>query len=179
MLTSNEKKLLYVLAIILIACAVALFFYLRITMPETGLNALNKNILDIENNVKNLSLTEDKDENLFTTIEKIEQEIEKERSKFYKPEEIDIATLGLKVKDLLSKNQLRITNQRTITQKDVNFIEFYCVGKANHLFNFLAGVSKAEKYWRIDSFSIQSKKIDGNIDARMRITYETITTDNN
>lgn len=179
MLTSNEKKLVYILVIILILCATGLFFYLRITLPETGLNALNRKILEIENNVKNLSRTEDEDEDLFATIENIEQEIETERRKFYHPDEIDIASFGLKVKELIAKNRLKITNQRTINQKEVNFIEFYCVGKANQLFNFLAGVSKAEKHWRIDSFTIQSKKIDGNIDARMRITYETINTNNN
>ncbi|MBN2534028.1 MAG: hypothetical protein JXB88_14155 [Spirochaetales bacterium] len=178
-MTSNERKLLYILVVILVICATALFFYLRITMQETGLNDLNKSIKEIENSVKTLQISGDKNEDLFAEIENIEQQIEIEKSKFYISGETDIASFGLKVKDLIIKNRLRITNQRTITQKDVNFIEFSFEGKANDLAQFLKGISDAEKHWRVDSLSIQSKKIDGNINAKMRITYETINTDNN
>jgi Tfp pilus assembly protein PilO len=179
MLTDNEKKLLYLLAVLLVVCSTALFFYLRITWEETGLNDLNRSIREIENSVRNLQITEDENEDLMSEIENIEEQIENEQSRFYLPGETDIANFGLQVKDLIVSNRLRITNQRTITQQDKNYIEFSCEGKANNLALFLKGVSDAEKYWRIDSLSIQSRTIDGNITAKMRITYETITTDNN
>ena len=179
MLTSNEKKLVYILAIVLVICATGLFFYLRITMKNTGLNDLNRQILEIENLVQKIGNVEEKDEDLLLEIENIEQQIEIERSKFYLPDVTDIANFGLKVKDLILKNRLKITAQRTISQKDVDFIEFTCSGKANNLTNFIKGVSTAEKHWRIDTLTIQSNNIDGNIDAKIRITYETIATDNN
>lgn len=177
MLTSNEKKLLYILGVVLAVCATGLFFFLRITMQGTGLNALNKEITEIEDTLRRLPPV--KDEELLSDIENIEQQIKDEKSRFYSPGETDIATFGLRVKNLLTRNRLKIPSQKTITLRDINFIEFSCEGRANNLTQFLKDVSTADKHWRIDSLLIQSKTINGNINAKLRITYETIDTDNN
>ena len=108
MLTSNEKKLVYILGVVLVVSAAALFFYLRITMKDTGLNDLNRQIRDIENNVRKLQLTEENDDDLITKIDNIEEQIELERSKFFKPGEIDFAVFGLLVKNLIVKNKLKL-----------------------------------------------------------------------
>jgi hypothetical protein len=173
-MTSNEKKMLYILCILLV-----IFVCLRTTWKEAGLNDLNKDISEIENAVKNLQVAKNVDADLKEKIKLIDTAIENEQKKFYKAGEIDIASFGLKVKDLITQNNLKIENQRTISQKDVEFIEFRCIGKSNQLANFLREISASEKYFRVDSLTIQSKNIDGNIDAKMRITYETITADNN
>jgi len=177
MLSNNEKRLLYILAVILVVCATGLFFFFRLSVGEKSYFSLNKQVKDIEDLLLAFRLDTKKQEDLSDKIKKIQDDITTEENKFYLQENVNISKFGLDVKEIIESNRLKIESQRTISGRNDTFLEFKFYGKVYNLIQLLKKISQAEKYWRIDEISMKSLKIDGNVDVTMRITYETINLD--
>lgn len=178
MLSSNEKRLLYIFAVILVVCATGLFLFFRFSIGDKSYSSLNRQVKDIEDLLLAFKIDTEKHEDLSDEIKEMQQDITTEENKFYLKEDVNISKFGLDVKRMIESNQLKIETQKTISGRDETFLEFKFYGKVYNLTQLLKDISLAEKYWRIDEISIKSLKIDGNTDVTMRITYETINLDN-
>jgi Tfp pilus assembly protein PilO len=179
MLSSNERRLLYILSIIVVVCGTGLFFFLRTTLSGSGLLSINNRIQQEEKDLQRYSSEKD-DENVNweEKTAEIDETIEGVKNKFFQPDETDLASFGLSVQEYISKNRLAIESQRTISgSENRKFLEFKVTGNAYYLSRFLEDVSEADKYWTIAEIIIKSNRADGNIEATMKITYETVALD--
>ncbi|MBN1697774.1 MAG: hypothetical protein JW881_09685 [Spirochaetales bacterium] len=179
MLSSNEKRMLYILGIIALVCGTALFFFLRTSLSGSGLFDINRKIEREERDLRRYS-SQKIDDNVDwdKKIKEISEKIENVKSRFFKPDETDIATFGLSVQDYITGNRLVIDSQRTISgSENKKYLEFKVKGSAYYLMRFLEDVSEANKYWTIAEIIIKSGRSGGNIEATMKITYETVALD--
>ena len=174
----NEKRLLYFFVIIVILCGCGLFFLLRTYDSTFGLDTLDKKIKKIETDIANLYKEKIDPKELPKKIDEIEKILIKEKTKTYIPGEIDISEFGIKVKKMMKTYGLVEENFKSINENNRISLQFQLSGFAYDFMNFLKGVSTNDKYWKIEELSIKSPKSDSTVNVTMRISYETVNTNN-
>lgn len=175
MLQQNEKKLLYVLAVIVILCGAGLFFFLRYT---GGLEPANVQIRSLEKEIQNISNETVDPKDIKKQLDEIATILDKERNKVYKPGEIDISSFGIRIKALLARYGLREQSLRTLRGTDGTSLQFQFSGNAYDFSSFLKEIATNDKYWKIEDLLIKSAKRYATVDVTMRITYETAAPEN-
>lgn len=173
MLTNREKKMLYILAVVVVVTGCGLFFFLR-------WDAL-KNIEDqIEQTTLNIQriLTDTPDEEaLKAAIEELDGKIIQEKNKFYKPGSIDLSTFSNNVMGLIRENNLKVIKVQNESKPNSQYVYFQLEGNAYGLARVLKQISEADKYWSVLEINVDNKRHDGIRDGKdvaitMRIIYE-------
>jgi hypothetical protein len=170
MLTDKEKRLIYLATVVTVICVSGLFLFLRVA----DLFAINKAIATDEANIKKQSLDLTDADTLEERIKAAGEKIVYEKNKFYKPEEIDIASFSLRVKDTIRQSGLKEQSYKTVETNKTVMLEFQASGTSYNLAKFLEAVSKSEKYWTISEMNVKLARAGrGNVDITLRIAYET------
>jgi hypothetical protein len=172
MLAPNEKRLLYILVIVLAFCLVGGFIFLRLSGPG-GLSEVNSKITTTEGLVRNILKEKIDPKELPKKIADLDKILNTEKNKVYKPNEIDISEFGIQVRKLLVKNRLSEQSLRTIINNNEKSLQFQFRGAAYDFASFLKDVSANDKYWKIEDLMIKAPKQYASVDVTMRITYET------
>ena len=139
---------------------------------------LNKDITMSEMQIQQLQQTMPDAASLEKENELLLSEIDGLQNKFYRDTEIDPYKFGILVRDLLSSEKLSISKYQTIETKEAFLLEFNVTGDALDFAKFLEQVSLADKYWSINTLTINADKINGRVQAVFQITYETINKEN-
>jgi hypothetical protein len=174
----NEKRLLYLLSVIVIICGCGLFFFIRTYDGNIGRDAVEKNIKKTENDIRNLYLEKIDPKELPKKIEELDKILAKEKTKTYTAGEIDISGFGIKVKNMMKEYNLIEQSFKTVNTNNIISLQFQLFGHAYDFMNFLKAVSMNDKYWKIEELFIKSPKSDSTVDVTMRISYETVNTSN-
>jgi hypothetical protein len=170
MLSEKEKKLITLLTIVTAICVCGLFLFIRvndliftnaaITKDEANIKQQSKDLIDLDT--------------LNEKIKALDNKIVYERNKFYKPDEIDIASFSLRVKAAIQQSGLKEQSYKTVETNKTIMLEFQVSGNSFNLARFLEAVSKAEKYWTVTELYVkQARSGRGNVDLPLRIAYET------
>ncbi len=172
MLNPNEKRLLYILGIVVTLCIAGVFVFFTINGSD-GLNSINKKIETTENQIRTIIKDKIDPNELPQKIDEIEKILVKEKTKVYKAGEINIPTFGIQVRKLLTKNRLVETSMKTLTTAASASLQFQFYGGSYDFSTFLKDVSTNDKYWKIEDLFIKYGKQYATVDVTMRITYET------
>ena len=173
-LSKREKLLLYIFFLVLIFSGAGIIYYFMIEKVI----GLNENIALAEMQIQQLQKTMPDSISLKEKNEILQKEIEELQSKFYGDTEIDPYKFGILVRDLLSSKNLNISKYQTIETKEAFLLEFSVTGDALNFTEFLEQVSHTDKYWSINTLTINADNINGRVQAVFQITYETINKEN-
>jgi Tfp pilus assembly protein PilO len=180
MLTNREKKLGYLLIVVVVLCAAGLFFYFQFS----ELQRIEDKIEKTTRNIRKILKDTPDEAVLLEAIKELEQKIALEKSKFYAPGEIDLSAYYDVVVDVIQKNNLTIKKAQPESKPKMKYVDFQLTGNAYDLASFLEAVSTYKKYWSILEINVENRKQrnvrNGKLmNISMRIIYETDTTDNN
>ncbi len=140
---------------------------------------LNENIALSEMQIQQLQKTMPDRSSLQEEEEQLLREIDALQNKFYNDKEIDPYKFVILLRDLLSSRNLNISKYQTIETKDVFLLEFSVTGDALNFAEFLEQVSYADKYWSINTLTINADKISDLVQAIFQATYKTINSESN
>lgn len=174
-LSKREKLLLYIFLLVSIISGSGIIYYIMIEKVIR----LNENITLSEMQIRQFQKTMPDRPGLQEEEEQLLREINALQNKFYNDTEMDPYKFGILVRDLLSSRNLNIRKYQTIETKDVFLLEFSVTGDALNLAEFLEQVSYADKYWSMNTLTINANKINGRVQAVFQITYETIINKSN
>jgi hypothetical protein len=169
----NEQRLVKIMIALLIACAAGVFIFVRLGGPG-GLSEVNGKIQAMETQLRGIQRQQVDPAELPKILEQLDKLLAREKTKIYKPNEIDISVFGIQVRKLMARNRLTEQNMRTIRNANETSLQFQFKGLAYDFANFLKDVSTNDKYWKIADLAIKAAKYPAaSVDVTMRITYET------
>lgn len=176
MLTNREKRLLYLLAVVIVIVATGLFFYFR----YTDLLLVERQITSITKQIQKILTNTPDEESLAASIADMTEAINIERNRFYKSDEIDLSTFSVVARKLIEENNLIVNRVTRESKPKVRYIEFQLEGSAYNLARFLSAVSSYKKYWSVRELNVDNKSKDGkHMNITIRMIYEVYSTDNN
>jgi hypothetical protein len=171
-LTDREQKLLYVLALIALVSATALYFLVK--MEE--MRSLRLKTAELESQTKKLHERLPDAMILLSRKEYFTDAIAREVRYYYTNKDTDPFRFSIDVRKCILANKLEIQRYRTIEMKNRVCLEFSLSGSAFDLMKFLVAASTFDKHWFIPFLSIDAKRGDGSISSVLRIYYETLDT---
>ncbi|MBN2736559.1 MAG: hypothetical protein JXR70_06220 [Spirochaetales bacterium] len=172
MLNSNEKRLLNILGIVILLCICGMFLFFK----GQELDSTEKKITQTIKSIKSSILNIDDEAELPNKIRELEVMIEKEKTRFYQPEEISISEFAQNMESLIKGNGLTLDRYKPVVEKDRTYYEYNLEGNAIQTMNLLKAIHDNPKYLTVQEMLIKSPKLNGLADVTMKVTYEVFNT---
>jgi hypothetical protein len=165
----KRRKLLFLLAGALVLSMLAVVVSLG--MDRLG-SAVSRSAA-LEERIRGLARALPVESDLVARRQRLQDELEGIKSRFYGAEEMNPYGFGALIRDRLAATGMDIARYQVLDAKGRTWLEFAASGPATAFVRFLGEVTASGTYWAIPSLSVVTHAASGSVEVVFRIGYET------